>query len=97
MPILRFLLILMLVPFAIWLQAAVVLDLWFWFVVPLGAVPLASLWHSAGLVILQRLVCTRIGGARDPKATALVLQTAAILWALLAWGLGAWFHHGMAQ
>jgi len=72
------------------LEPCVVVHLWRWFVVPLGAVQI-TYWGAFGLGILATVFVRQNGIERDEdKATA---ESVGVV--LGAWGVGALIHLGM--
>lgn len=84
------------------LGAVVLLDMWGWFIVPLGGVPV-GFWHAMGLLTFLSLMQLGLYQAKrdnvasdDPWFMGSVFKT--VLYTcgyLVIWGLGAIWHHLM--
>lgn len=72
-------------------RAWVVRDLWRWFAVPLGF-PALSLWHICGLLGLWTVLSYRYKDT--PEGQWKKELTQAVVFHLVAWGFG-WFYHVM--
>lgn len=79
---------------ALFLRAVVLTDLWLWFIVPMGFVPLLNYWHALGfsMTVLYLTIRIDVATTKDTKATRL---TASIFWSLISWGVGALYNQGM--
>ncbi len=80
---------------AVLLRAVVLTDLWLWFMVPLGLIPLLNYWHALGFSLTVGYLTVRIDLAttKNPKATQMM---SSLIWSLLMWGTGAIYHWGMS-
>lgn len=81
---------------AVPVQASVVVTLWRWFVVPLGA-PSVSFWHAAGLAALVNYLIPLPKADGEPVTREAMVEGAwrFLLKPLIAVGLGALAHWGM--
>ena len=80
---------------AVFLRAVVLTDLWDWFMVPLGLVPLLNYWHALGIAIMVSYLTMRFDGKKTDESKAKRL-TVALVWSLTVWGFGALYHLGMS-
>lgn len=75
---------------AMFLEGRVLCDLWRWFVVPLGAMPLRY-WHAMGLALVVNML-TRTNGVERDHTEA---NSEAFGLVLLSWGIGWLFSLGV--
>lgn len=71
------------------LEGVVVMQLWRWFVVPLGVTPIGY-WHGMGLSILASQLTHQHAPKPDEDSTAILARS--LTATLLLWGLGALAH-----
>lgn len=89
----RLLIIILSAPFLWMLRALAMVDLWLWFIVPLGVVEV-SMAHMYGITLVGTLVS---GISTSPKSDRGALETIlmSVLVSLLFWGIGAITHSCM--
>ncbi len=80
----------------IFLKALVFWDLWRWFMLPLGAPELASVWHAAGLVVTQQLITTRVAATSDKRLKGWKTPVLSMIFSVWVWCIAALLHWGMA-
>jgi hypothetical protein len=87
---------LLLIPFAILLNAFVFTRLWEWFITPLGVITI-GMAHAYGIVLLVHFLTHQHGLAKENKGNDALAQATLnmFLIPLFAWGFGAIAHYFM--
>jgi hypothetical protein len=81
------------IPFGLWLKAIVAVDLWSWFLVPLGA-PVVGVAHALGLTLLGWFFGSGLDSVKVVKKTDASWErwVTIQLVVLATWGYGAVFN-----
>lgn len=82
----------LLFPLAFWLRGIVTVDLWDWFLVPLGVIAI-GFWHAVGMSAIIAFFTIQPSMHKEFTATALMIYSIAM--SLVFWGLGAIYHSFM--
>ena len=81
--------------FSIALRAFVLTQLWAWFVVPFGIMPITFV-HAAGISLIVAFLTYESNDADSEDKNAWVGKLLKpIIFSLVAWGFGAIYHHYM--
>ena len=77
----------------LFVRAVILIDFWEWFAVPLGAVPISSLWHALGVATLVSLLVVKIDWNKQSNPTIARMGGSVFVY-LLLWAVG-WFYQVM--
>lgn len=95
MKILKLLAWLIAIPLGLCWKAVVLVDLWAWFIVPLGA-PVIGMAHALGIALASWLFGSGLDNVKKNPETGGLERWALIqLVVLMVWGYGAVYHHFM--